>query len=384
MVEIQIDPLAQRFTRTSAKWRGLPSDILPLPVAEMDFHIAEPIKAKLRDMIDSSDLGYGGLIPEYAKSFADYSARHWNWDVDVEQFTIATDVGVAGVEALRVLTQPGDGVVINSPVYHNFYNWIKEAQCTAVDVPLVYVGEGVWDLDFTALEKAFAAGAKVYLLCNPHNPVGTVFCQDHLEQVAALADKYGVKVISDEIHAPLNYTSTPFKPYLAVNETARSHGVCVTSASKAWNLAGLKCAHIVTADAAMDEAMKQMPVSVPWRASILGSWASTVAYNEGQPWLDAVMEQLTTNRQWLADNIASRLPQAVYHKPESTYLAWVDLNGYGLEDPAKLLLDKGRVAFNNGADFGPDGKNFIRLNFATDIETLNEALNRMASVLEDS
>ena len=383
MVEIQIDPLAERFKRTSAKWRGLPADVLPLPVAEMDFHIATPIRAKLIDMVNSSDLGYGGLIPEYAKSFADYSTRHWNWEVDTEQFTIATDVGVAGVEALRVLTQPGDGVVINSPVYHNFYNWIKEARCTAVDVPLIYVGDGVWDLDFAGLEKAFAAGAKVYLLCNPHNPVGTVFCQEHLEQVAALADKYGVKVISDEIHAPLNYTSSPFKPYLAVNDTARNHGVCITSASKAWNLAGLKCAHIVTANTAMDEIMKTLPMSIPWRASILGSWASTVAYNEGQQWLDAVMKQLQENREWLDQNIASRLPRAVYHKPESTYLAWIDLNGYGIEDPAKLLLEKGRVAFNNGADFGPAGVNFIRLNFATDIETLDEALTRMASVLEN-
>ena len=383
MVEIKIDPLAQRYTRTSAKWRGLPNDVLPLPVAEMDFHIAEPIRAKLHEMVESSDLGYGGLIPEYAKSFAEYSLKHWDWVVDQEQFTITTDVGVAGVEVLRVLTNPGDGVVINSPVYHNFYNWIKEAQCTAVDVPLNYVGDGVWDLDFERLEQAFAAGAKVFLLCNPHNPVGTVFCQEHLEQVADLADRYGVTVISDEIHAPLNYTSTPFKPYLAVNEKARSHGVCVTSASKAWNLAGLKCAHIVTADTKLDEVMKKLPMSVPWRASILGSWASTVAYNEGQPWLDEVMKILNENREWLEANIAQRLPRAVYHKPESTYLAWIDLNGYGLDDPAKLLLEKGRVAFNNGADFGPDGRNFIRLNFATDIPTLDEALERMAHVLEN-
>ncbi|MEI6404811.1 MAG: aminotransferase class I/II-fold pyridoxal phosphate-dependent enzyme [Actinomycetes bacterium] len=383
MSDISADSLEQLRLRRSAKWRTFSEDVLPLPVAEMDFPVAAPIKEMLIDMVQRSDMGYGGFIPELGAAFRDYSQTHWNWDVDVDQFRLATDVGVAGVEVLRVITQPGDLVVVNSPVYHNFYGWVREAQCEPVDVPLLNRGNGTWDLDFDGLEQAFAKGAKAYILCNPHNPVGTVFCKEHLEQIAALADQYGVIVISDEIHAPLNYTSTPFVPYLAVNEAARKNGICITSASKSWNLAGLKCAQIVTANDDLKSRLDSLPLAVTWRASLLGAWASLAAYRDGQPWLDSVMKQLHSNRQLVCDLVTEFIPRATYFPPESTYLAWIDLNAYGIEDPALMLIDKARVALNDGKEFGPDGKNFVRLNFATSPEILREAFIRMASVLED-
>lgn len=379
---IDAEPLESLQHRRSAKWRSFPADVLPLPVAEMDFPIADPIKQALTEMVANSDTGYLGAVPELTRAFAEYSALHWDWEVDTEQFRVVTDVGVAGVEVLRVLCSPGDAVVVNSPVYHNFYNWITEAKCVARDVPLVYRGDGVWDLDFAGLERAFAEGASAYILCNPHNPVGTVFCREHLEQVAELAARYNVVVISDEIHAPLNYTRTPFMPYLNVNDQARATGLCITSASKSWNLAGLKCAQIVTADGAMKSRLDAMPISVGWRASLLGAFASAAAYSHGQPWLDDVMARLAANRTWLGEQLSRRLPKAVYHEPESTYLAWIDLRGYGLDNPAKALLDKGRVALNDGATFGSDGAGFVRLNFATSVDILDEALTRMERVLE--
>lgn len=379
---IDAEPLESLQHRRSAKWRSFPADVLPLPVAEMDFPIAEPIKQVLTEMVAHSDTGYLGAVPELSRAFADYSALHWGWEVDTDQFRVVTDVGVAGVEVLRVLCAPGDTVVVNSPVYHNFYNWITEAKCVARDVPLAYRGDGVWDLDFEGLERAFAEGASAYILCNPHNPVGTVFCREHLEQVAELAARYNVVVISDEIHAPLNYTSTPFMPYLNVNDQARATGLCITAASKSWNLAGLKCAQIVTADDRMKARLDAMPISVGWRASLLGAFGSATAYAHGQPWLDDVMVTLTANRAWLAEQLAQRLPKAIYHVPESTYLAWIDLRGYGIDNPAKVLLDKGRVALNDGATFGPDGVGFVRLNFATSTGILDEALTRMERVLE--
>ena len=381
MSESNADSLEQLQQRRSAKWRGFDKDVLPLPVAEMDFPIAQPIKDALIDMIQRSDVGYGGIIPEFGLAFSQFSKDFWDWDVDPQQIRLATDVGVAGVEVLRAVCWPGDKVVINSPVYHNFYNWIKEAHCDLIDVPLSHDGNGTWTLNFEALEKAFADGAKVYLLCSPHNPMGTVFTREELVRIAALAKKYNVVVISDEIHAPLTFVES-FVPFLAVSDEAREVGICITAASKTWNLAGLKCAQIVTDNVEMHAKLDALPISVPWRASILGAWASTVAYNDGREWLADIMGHLKSNQKFLKEQLALHVPKARYFMSDSTYLAWIDLSAYGIDDPAKVLVEKGRVAFNDGADFGPDGKNHIRLNFATSQEILAEAIKRMASVLE--
>lgn len=381
-MRVSADSLSDLRKRRSAKWRSYDKDVLPLPVAEMDYPIAKPIQDVLIDMVKRSDVGYGGIIPELPKAFAKFAKRRWNWELDPEQFRLATDVGVAGVEVIRLLTNPGDKVVVNSPVYHNFYNWIKETKCEVVDVPLVQQADD-YILDTEGLEKAFAAGAKIYLLCHPHNPVGHVFSRVELQEIAKLAKQYGVTVISDEIHAPLTFDDISFIPYLALNDDARETGICITSASKSWNLAGLKCAQIVTQHPDMHEKLNGLPISTGFRASILGAWASYSAYEDGEKWLDAVLKNIDDNRKYLAKLLKKYLPKARYEIPRSTYLAWVDLNGYGVEEPAKLLLEKGRVAFNDGKDFGPSGQNFIRLNLATSKPILKQAVKRMASVLED-
>jgi len=382
MVRVSADSLEILRKRTSAKWRTFPEDVLPLPVAEMDFPIAKPIRDVLIDMIKRSDTGYSGIAPELPQAFANYAKRNWDWTVNKDQFYLATDVGVAGVEVLRLWTSPGDKVVVNSPVYLNFFTWIKEAKCEAVDVPLARIGDE-WALDLTALENAFAAGVKAYILCHPHNPVGHVFTMDELEKIAELAKKYNVLVISDEIHAPLIFSKAKFIPYLNVSDTARETGLCITSASKAWNLAGLKCAQIVADNSAINDRLLQLPIASPWRSSLLGVWASIAAYNQGEPWLKAVINNVDDNRHYLAKLLKKHLPKAKYTVPNSTYLAWIDLSAYGQENVAALLLDKGRVALSNGTDFGGVGKDFVRFNLATSKEIIKEAVLRMASVLED-
>jgi cystathionine beta-lyase len=348
----------------------------------MDFPIAKPIRDVLIDMVKRSDTGYSGIAPELPQAFANYAQRNWNWTVNKDQFYLATDVGVAGVEVLRLWTEPGDKVVINTPVYLNFFTWIKEAKCEVVDVPLNHLGDE-WSLDLAGLEDAFAAGAKAYILCHPHNPVGHVFTLDELEKIAELAKKYGVLVISDEIHAPLMFSGAEFIPYLNVSDTARETGLCITSASKSWNLAGLKCAQIVADNSAINDRLLQLPISSPWRSSLFGVWASIAAYNQGEPWLNAVLKNIDENRHYLGKLLKKHLPKAKYSVPQSTYLAWIDLSAYGHEEVATLLLDKGRVALSNGADFGGAGKDFVRFNLATSKDIIKEAVIRMASVLED-
>lgn len=382
MVKVSADSLEVLRKRTSAKWRTFPEDVLPLPVAEMDYPIAKPIRDVLIDMIKRSDTGYSGIAPELPQAFANYARRNWNWTVNKEQFYLAADVGVAGVEVLRIWTQPGDKVVINTPVYLNFFTWIKEAKCEAFDVPLINSGDA-WALDLAGLEEAFAAGAKVYILCHPHNPVGHVFTLDELEKIADLAKKYGVLVVSDEIHAPLIFNDAEFIPFLNVSDTARETGLCITSASKAWNIAGLKCAQIIADNTAINDRLALLPFSSPWRTSLLGVWASIAAYNQGEPWLKAVLKNIDENRHYLSKLLKKHLPKAKYTISDSTYLAWIDLSAYGQEEVTKLILDKGRVAVSNGADFGGIGKDYVRLNLATSKEIIKEAVIRMASVLED-
>ena len=381
MAKVKTDSLKMLHKRRSAKWRFFEPEVLPVPVAEMDFHIAKPIKRDLIDMIKRSDVGYSGIVPELADAFAKYAKFSWGWTVDTNQVRLAGDVGMAGIEVMRVVTRPGDQVVVNSPVYLNFFKWVAEAERELVDVPLLH-RKGEWWLDFNGLEAAFAAGAKAYLLCNPHNPVGSVYNRDELERIAELAKKYGVIVIADEIHAPLIYNEVRFHPYLAVSDAARETGICITSASKAWNLAGLKCAQIVTSDAALHEKLNALPEELPFRSSILGAWASVHAYTEGQPWLDAVIEALDENRAYLMTLLKEYLPLAKYRIPQSTYLAWIDLSAYKVDNPAKVLLDEGHVGVNNGADFGPASSQYIRVNFATDQKILKKAVKRMASALK--
>ena len=201
---VQAFPLAELMKRKSVKWRSFPNDVLPLPVAEMDFPIAEPIKQALRDMIDRSDTGYLGPFPEMFEAFSDFSVNKWGWKPDLTQMRIATDVGVGTVEVIRTLINQGDKVILNSPVYENMWRWITEVRAELVDVPLLE-SEMKYAMDFEGLERAYAAGAKVHLLCSPHNPVGILFSKEDQIRIAELAKKYGVIVISDEIHAGLTY-----------------------------------------------------------------------------------------------------------------------------------------------------------------------------------
>lgn len=376
-VKVTAFPLEELRTHRSEKWREFPNDVLPLPVAEMDFPIAAPIRELLLEMVSHSDLGYLGPIPEVALSFEGFAKRRWSWAVDPNQVHLATDVGVAVVEVLRLFTSPGDRVLINSPVYHNFNTWIRETHLEGVDVPFVQEGDA-WKLDLVAVEEAYRSGVKAHLLCNPHNPTGYVYSKSELVKIAELAKEYSVVVISDEIHGPLTYSEATFVPFLSLGETAESVGIVVTAASKAWNIAGLKCAMIISQGPDMDALLKKLPIATHYRASLLGGFATAAAYSEGEEWLDALLETLDSNRYFLKDLLEKKIPQIKYSLPHCTYLAWLDLEALNLgRNPSQVLLDRGRVALSPGKAFSPNTHNFVRLNFATSPEILIEAVNRI-------
>ena len=377
--------LAELQTHRSEKWRGFPADVLPLPVAEMDFPVAQPIRDLLAEMVAKSDLGYLGSIPELGQGFAHFAGMRWNWEVDPLQVRAATDVGVAVVEILRVFTQPGDSILLSSPVYHNFYNWINETKLNLVDVPFERTGDesnNPWEINWGGIEKAYASGLKVHILCSPHNPLGRIYSKEELLRLVALAKRYEVLIISDEIHAPLTYKDKSFTPMLSLGKEAEEVSITVTAASKGWNIAGLKCAIIVTQNEALKNKLDSMPIAVHYRASLLGGFATAIAFAEGGVWLDSVIENLDHNRKMIKELLSSQLPSVRYHLPDNSYLAWLDLEALNLgEDPSITLLEKGRVAFNAGHTYGKQCSQYVRLNFATSPTIVTEAIHRIARAL---
>lgn len=366
--------------RSSVKWRIFPEDVLPLFVAETDFPLAPPIQDALMAAIRNSDTGYTPPTSELPEAFAGFADARWGWTVDPAQVWTTTDVGVAIVETLRRMTKPGDGVIINPPVYFPFFDLVAESGARVVEVPLAGGIDSGWSLDLDGIEEAFEAGARAYLLCNPHNPVGRAHSAEELRAVAELAAKYGATVVSDEIHGPLTYPDSQFTPFLSVSDAAREVGVCVTAASKAWNLAGLKCAIMVTAGKSKEAVVGSMPDEVYWRTSLLGLKASVAGYRDGGEWLDGIIASLDANRRLFATLLDSQLPGVKYRMPQATYLAWLDFTALGWgEDPAAHILEHAKVALSNGPPFGTQGNGFARLNLACAPDTLTEAVARLSS-----
>jgi cystathionine beta-lyase len=380
MIKVEALALMELRKRHSEKWRAYTPDVLPMFVAEMDFEVAAPIRAKLMELAQDSDMGYLGSMPELAQNLATFSRSRWSWEIDPSNVFITSDVGVAMVEMARTCITSGDSIVINSPVYHNFYNWIPELKCNFLDVPLLN-NELHYTLDFNGIERAYRQGAKLHFLCNPHNPIGTVFSRSELSQLAELAYKYDVAIFSDEVHAPLVYDEIPFTPFLSVSDVAREVGICTTAASKTWNLAGMKCATIVVASEKWKLKAQSMPEAVHYRASLFGAVAAACAY-ECVEWLDTLLVTLDHNRKFLKNLLEEKLPSIKYRIPNSTYLAWLDLTALNLgTDPTGKILDNAKVAFSPGQAFAPYARQFTRLNFATSPEIISEAIDRIVKMV---
>ena len=383
--QVSTDPLwapsGALADRASAKYRVFGADVLPMWLAEMDVVLAPAVSQALRHAVETSDTGYANPRDGLPQVFADFAARRWGWKVGPEELRLAPDVGVAMVETLRALVRPGDKVALSPPVYPPFFGWVREVGCEIVEAPLRHADDG-WRLDLDAVEHAFEDGARAYLLCNPHNPVGRVHTHDELAALSELAERYGVIVVSDEIHAPLVMSGSTFTPYLDVDDTARGHGIALHSASKAWNLAGLKCALIVVPAGEADGPARVrfgLPSELAWRVGHLGVLAGRAAYADGEAWLDDLLEALDGNRRLVRDLLVEHLPGVGYEPPESSFLAWLDVRAAGWgDDPARGVAEQCGVALSRGLDFGRQGAGFVRLNIGCSPETLHEAVRRLA------
>ncbi|QEA29758.1 aminotransferase class I/II-fold pyridoxal phosphate-dependent enzyme [Microbacterium sp. CBA3102] len=383
MLQVKALPLAELRERSSEKWREYPADVLPLFVAETDFPLAPAVSAALQRAVEVGDTGYVASRTPLAESFAAFAARRYGWSPDPARMRSTADVSMGLVEILRRVTQPGERVVVTPPVYPPFYDLVAESGAEVERVPLRDTGIG-WELDLAGIRGAFEDGATAMLLCNPHNPTGSVHARESLAALADLAEEFGVAVISDEIHAPLAQPGTGFTPFLAASDAARRVGYAVVSASKAFNLAGLKCALMVTADEETTAVVRGLPVEVEWRTGQFGLLAAVAAFSEeSDEWLDGLLRTLDENRVLLEDLLASHLPGARYRIPEAGYLAWIDLSALGWgENPARRILRDAKVALHFGPAFGIEGAGHVRLNFGTSPEILTEAVERIAALVD--
>lgn len=384
------------------KWRAHPADVLPLWVAEMDVKLPPTVADALRRAIDDGDTGYP-YGTEYAEAVREFACQRWQWhDLEVSRTAIVPDVMLGIVEVLRLITDRGDPVIVNSPVYAPFYAFVSHDGRRVIPAPL----RGDGRIDLHALQEAFSSarassgssGNVAYLLCNPHNPTGSVHTADELRGIAERAQRFGVRVVSDEIHAPLIPSGARFTPYLSV--PGAENAFALMSASKAWNLGGLKAALAIAGrEAAAD--LARMPEEVGHGPSHLGVIAHTAAFRTGGNWLDALLRGLDHNRTLLGALVDEHLPGVQYRWPQGTYLAWLDCRELGFDDaasdemteglavvsdlsgPARWFLDHARVALSSGHVFGIGGAGHVRINFATSRAILIEAVSRMSrSLLE--
>ena len=374
-IDLTVPGVEEMHRRAGEKWAAYDADVLSATIAEMDFPLAPPVVEVLRAAIDRGDLGY----PAPARStlrhaFARFAARRMRWTVDEEQIVLVPDVMLGLVELCRVIAAPGEAVAFATPAYPPFFSMLPTAGVKLIEIDLLPDGS----LDVDGLDAALAAGARALVLASPHNPTGRALARTELEAIADRCAEREVWVLADEIHAPLALPGATHIPWLEVSDAARRWGVSVTSASKAFNLAALKTALVVTADPAARELVDRMP-PLHEHAGLLGLIASEAAFDEGDPWLDAVIEQLAANRDQLGRDLAQRLPAIAWKPPQATYLAWLDCTGLGLGDePAEVFLNEGRVALGRGLDYGAPGAGHVRLNFATSPGHLTDAVARMA------
>lgn len=355
-----------------------PEDVLPLFVAETDVLLAPAIRERLAAAVADGDTGYFAEIERFAGVCAGYYSR-FGYRVPPESVVPVNDVGVGVRETLARTLPAGSGVVYTPPVYMPFAPWIRRVGMSPVAVPLLAHDGDAPLLDLEGIERALSDGARGILLSHPHNPTGVLHSPGELAALADLAAKYDAVVVSDEIWAPLTMPGVEFHSFLAVSGTAREVGLAISSASKAFNLAGLKCAFVINGNPERFEVRRS---SLSGAVGHFGALAGEAALTKSLDWLDELRGALAANLDLMDSLLAEHLPRARWRRPDAGFVAWIDLRAYpGLgDDPAAAFLDEGRVALSNGPAFGSQGKGFVRVNFACSEEILTEAFVRMGAI----
>jgi cystathionine beta-lyase len=375
--------IASLRRKRGEKWTQYPADVLPAWVADMDFPVAAPISDFLTQMVGGNDLGYPinptpSALPTV---FAKRALERFGWNVDPHDVLVLTDVVQAFYIGLHTFSEPGDGVVVQTPVYPPILNATADVGRRRIVTTLVPGPRG-YEIDFDDLRAKVDARARIFMLCNPQNPTGRAFTRAELESIARLAIERDLIVISDEVHADLVFPGHTHIPIASLGPEIAARTLTLMSATKAFNIAGLRCAVAIFGSESLKTRFRALPSHIRGGINSFGLGASEVAWTQAQPWLDEVMAYLDGNRAIVADFVKQRLPGIRHVAPQATYLAWLDCRALALpEDPFTFFLERARVALSDGRKTGQGGEGHVRLNFATSRPILQQILERLEKSL---
>jgi cystathionine beta-lyase len=381
-MKYDFDKVIERKGTDSLKWMKYGDDVIPLWVADMDFPSAEPIVQALHHRTDHRIYGYTRPPQALRHVIRNRLKTLYGWAIKDEDIIFLPGLVVGLNLATQIFSAPGEGVLVQPPVYHHFIRDTIHHGRVLDDPPLVQKGNS-YEIDFSAFEKAVTHHTRVFLLCNPHNPVGRVFRRDELEKMAEICLRRNVIICSDEIHCDLLYPGYRHIPMATLSPEIAQQTVTLMAPSKTYNLAGLHCGFAIIQNPTLRRTWEDFSQGLIPGVNIMGHVAALAAFKDGQEWLDQVLQYLTSNRDFLARTLKEKLPDIPMTKMEGTYLAWLDCRKAGIPgNPFEFFLREGKIAFNDGSEFGKGGQGFVRLNFACPRKTLTEALDRMVFAME--
>ncbi|HOT93031.1 MAG TPA: PatB family C-S lyase [Anaerolineae bacterium] len=377
------DHIIDRTATPSIKWKAYGEGVLPMWVADMDFAAPEAVMEALKARVAHGVFGYEGPPPALVEAILARLQHLYKWTVAPEALVFLPGVVTGFNLAAQAFLEPGDGLLIQTPVYPPILNAAGTANAVTQVMELTREADGRYSVDFELFEHTINERTRMFLLCNPHNPVGRVFREDELAQMAELCLRHNLLICSDEIHCDLIFSGYRHIPIAALAPEIAARTITLMAPSKTFNIAGLHCAFAVIPDAELRRRYKAARRGIVDSVNLLGYTAALAAYQQGQPWLDALLRYLEANRDFAVAFVRKHMPRIAVAPPEGTYLAWLDCRAAGLPGNAhEFFLKEARVALNDGATFGGGGEGFVRLNFGCPRALLEEGLERMRAALE--
>lgn len=378
-MKYDFDKTIDRRATNSYKWDSAPEGVLPMWVADMDFRTAPAIIDALQKRVAHGIFGYTRVPDAYYDAVTSWFSRRHGWDIDREWIIYTSGVVPAVSAVIKALTVPGDKVIVQTPVYNCFFSSIRNNGCEIVSNPLRRTA-GTYEMDFDALERCAAdPRAKVMLLCNPHNPAGRVWTPDELTRLGNICLRNGVTVVADEIHCELVYQGFKYTPFASLSDAFLHRSVTCVSPSKAFNIAGLQIANIVAFDNDLRSRIdKAININEVCDVNPFGVAATIAAYNEGEEWLNQLVDYLHGNYEAMAEFCRCELPEFPITRLEGTYLVWMDCSSLGMPSDAleHALLDDARLWLNAGTMYGAEGEGYMRWNIACPRSVMLDGLNR--------